>query len=387
MYMTRSFLPVGQGAFYVERFHNSGGHRDNIVVYDCGSTSKECVERAIKRAFASKRASGNRKVVIDALFISHLHYDHISGIEALLERCEVKRVYLPYTTEENRAVLKIVGVIAGMYKEDSFAARLIENPGATIRTVNDNVEICFVDEYDGETSRDNREDVAERWADKDGYSHITSGVNIASNPDILNLGGMWEYIPYNLKQRDGFEELIRILNATSGKDIVALWQSGGAGRARVKEAYKKIAEGGDLNVNTMTLYSGGSNDCAVAYCNCVCSYDLRCCRSIEWYWEPINGSCLYLGDYNADKHMQELEGAYKKQFVKRIGTIQVPHHGSAASFNIKLIDYGVCFIISAGKNNNYGHPAGEVVSHILHPRRLLHVVSECLSSWFEQAIV
>ena len=37
--MIRSFLPVGQGAFYTERFNNVDGPIN--VVYDCGSYTDE----------------------------------------------------------------------------------------------------------------------------------------------------------------------------------------------------------------------------------------------------------------------------------------------------------------------------------------------------------
>lgn len=36
--MLRSFLPVGQGAFYLERFETNDGRIN--VVYDCGSLTE-----------------------------------------------------------------------------------------------------------------------------------------------------------------------------------------------------------------------------------------------------------------------------------------------------------------------------------------------------------
>lgn len=37
--MFRSFLPVGQGAFYVERFFDANEQSKYNVVYDCGSST------------------------------------------------------------------------------------------------------------------------------------------------------------------------------------------------------------------------------------------------------------------------------------------------------------------------------------------------------------
>ena len=64
--MIRSFLPVGQGAFYTEQF-DCGVN----VVYDCGSsTSRSAIEKQIACTFESREK-------IQAVFISHLHEDHI----------------------------------------------------------------------------------------------------------------------------------------------------------------------------------------------------------------------------------------------------------------------------------------------------------------------
>ena len=62
--MIRSFLPVGQGAFYCEQFSVAGPEKINIV-YDCGSlTSVSFVEHQIKYNFQEDE-------VIHAVFLSH----------------------------------------------------------------------------------------------------------------------------------------------------------------------------------------------------------------------------------------------------------------------------------------------------------------------------
>ena len=67
--MHRIFVPVGQGAFYLEKFE-IGEEKFNIV-YDCG-TSTETVDIKSKiRSYFKKDEE------IDYVFISHLHKDHI----------------------------------------------------------------------------------------------------------------------------------------------------------------------------------------------------------------------------------------------------------------------------------------------------------------------
>ena len=70
---TRKFHPVGFGAFYTE-CHEFGGREINVV-YDCGTLKGETfIEGCIRKQFPKD------KTVIDILFISHFHKDHINGV-------------------------------------------------------------------------------------------------------------------------------------------------------------------------------------------------------------------------------------------------------------------------------------------------------------------
>ena len=102
--MIRSFLPVGQGAFYLESFKVFKEQPINIV-YDCGSLSKEQILKAeIHNTFQKKEN-------INAVFISHLHRDHINGLPYLLQYCNVKNIFLPLITEENRKWLLLKDLV------------------------------------------------------------------------------------------------------------------------------------------------------------------------------------------------------------------------------------------------------------------------------------
>ena len=73
MEVTRVFHPVGQGGFYTEAFDDN-----HMVVYDCGGTSHIDVERCIDSLFTEQKSPQ-----IEAVFISHLHEDHINGLQYL----------------------------------------------------------------------------------------------------------------------------------------------------------------------------------------------------------------------------------------------------------------------------------------------------------------
>lgn len=79
----RNIHPVGQGAFYSETLHRHGLNDDKYVVYDCGVLPMSSrLEEEIKN-FLPKGS------VIDVLFISHFHADHVNGLKLLAERYKI----------------------------------------------------------------------------------------------------------------------------------------------------------------------------------------------------------------------------------------------------------------------------------------------------------
>lgn len=98
--MIRTFHPVGQGAFYTEQFNNGF-----TIVYDCGSeTNISFVEKEIRNTFQQGDS-------IDAVFISHLHNDHINGLEFLLNYCNVSKIFLPLIAPADKILLQIENII------------------------------------------------------------------------------------------------------------------------------------------------------------------------------------------------------------------------------------------------------------------------------------
>lgn len=98
--MIRSFLPVGQGAFYLEQFKEFDDRKINVI-YDCGSlTSKKIVESEIK----SNLYEGEEILFV---FISHLDADHVNGLEFLLKYCNVKNIIFPLTSKQDRYLLSL----------------------------------------------------------------------------------------------------------------------------------------------------------------------------------------------------------------------------------------------------------------------------------------
>jgi len=84
------FHNVGQGLFYTGSLYDG----EYNFIYDCGSTRQSQVNSIVKNY--CKNLSKN---YVDFLAISHLHYDHLSGIDELRKHVSIRKVFLPYLFE------------------------------------------------------------------------------------------------------------------------------------------------------------------------------------------------------------------------------------------------------------------------------------------------
>ncbi len=94
MHVTMAQQPVGQGGLFEGRMEIDG----SVLrwLYDCGSNQTKSLRREIRNLGVGP---------IDIIFISHLHSDHINGINELLGRVPVSEVVLPYLKDIDRALL------------------------------------------------------------------------------------------------------------------------------------------------------------------------------------------------------------------------------------------------------------------------------------------
>ncbi len=330
----RTFYPVGQGAFYREEFKLSEDSKFTIV-YDCGSLTLN--QEEIKERIEDVFRKGHQ---IDILFISHFHADHINGIEALKEHCKIKKVVIPLIDdEEEKAILKVSNYIEA---KNSFE-EIIETPeqyfeGSII------IKIKPVDM--DSTPKD--EDPIE-------ISNIEKHTTLSSGKVLKNKEfgyPIWGFIPYNYKQNERKNEFIKKINFPLKKMTIDNIEEY---KDKLTKAYKAIK--GDLNGNSMALYSGPLNNYSFLY------YHFRpfCPYYLDSYRLQIG--CLYTGDINL-KNRGLIEDIKKRldRFSEFIGTLQVPHHGSRHNFEESILTVGniSCAIFSFGIRNDYGHPAYSV---------------------------
>ena len=100
MELTRVIHPIGQGGFYTETFKDDNDKEVFNVVYDCSSETGKPYEINSYLEKYYPNSTKHPKKKIDAVFISHLHNDHINGLKWLLVNTNVEYLFLPQLTEE-----------------------------------------------------------------------------------------------------------------------------------------------------------------------------------------------------------------------------------------------------------------------------------------------
>ncbi|MDE6182514.1 MAG: MBL fold metallo-hydrolase, partial [Eubacteriales bacterium] len=394
----RIFLPVGQGAFYLEKFEILG--KTINVIYDCGSIDKypyvknsAILEREIKKNFKKNEE-------IHAVFISHLHEDHINGIEYLLDHCKVKKIFFPLLTD-NKPIALLNYLINGTHNkyntesnERDFIYDFINDPKDALSKweYDKSIEVYGISPYKSENSDEDSD------TNSNTVQEIPSGTNVADK--VFSEEVFWEYIPYNFEYKDRNEELRELLNNDAklkellykddkiNKDIVEYlidsidknnWKDIEKRLKEILKDNKKI----NLysNTNSMTLYSGLNYKCKPFLI-----HDFLCSSYLSdaygfLYSSSIPTGCLYTGDYEGG--IRKLEKTYFNTYGEYIGILQIPHHGSKRNYRKtllkKLKNCKFC-IISFGENNNYHHPSGYVVDDIIKNRRIPLLVTEDITT-------
>lgn len=387
--VTRIFHPVGQGAFYSER-HDVDGQKFNII-YDCGSFNVRQGTKVVEEAF-------DENEIIDSLFISHFDFDHISLLQTLIRRCQMRKVVLPLLHEDVRLALSgyYHYSMARNHRIQTFAEKslqLLNDPQSLFkgeRASRDQVEFVFVRPYVESDAEDNQErrdqlDAAEEFANRQGRNRI---INSRSEYDAKRLSSFvdWMFLPYNMdyfnRNRDLVQNLIEWLkqNHYSLEDLNDEQFFDREHCKQLAGIYKSLK--GTINENSMLLFSGPlqqQNQCEVRVMCHAYSTGGWCYGC----WLDRSSGCLYSGDFNLK--LEALSKSYGPYF-DRIGTVQVPHHGSERSFDLNNFHArGMICPVSYGVNNQFGHPDQTVLNEIVGAGGCpIHVTNDRFSEFKEE---
>lgn len=118
MVLHRTFHPVGQGAFYTEVFSGEDGSRF-VMVYDCGTkTGANDMDETLDVQIDHFKQSLGPNPQIDLLFLSHFHYDHISGLDRLLPGVKLGYTIIPMLTMPILTLTRVENFL--QYKENAY---------------------------------------------------------------------------------------------------------------------------------------------------------------------------------------------------------------------------------------------------------------------------
>ena len=341
--MQRVFMPVGQGAFYIEKFNDGF-----TVVYDCGSYKNiSIVEENIKYSILDGK--------IDLIVISHYHEDHINGLEYLFKNFDIKRMLMPYLNLTEK-IESFIDADIQNNSNDFYKDFCIDPSKALKDNFGKSTEITFV--HPEESSQPNEVEIQNL------LKSIKSGDKITYN--VTNC--TWSYIPFNFqdtKRTEQFETFTKHLNLDTVENFKNYYKDQ-INKDEFIDIYAKVR--GDKNTNSLVLYSGTYSSIKTT------TYSRR--KSFS-FAQNISG-CLYLGDYDAKgvRKFNDLEKKYKS-YCKEISTIQIPHHGSKHNYNKKInFKPNIISVISAGINNKFKHPDNETLKNIAIQNGIVILVTE-----------
>lgn len=321
--------------------------------------------------------------VIDILFISHFDYDHISLIEDLKATVkEIRFVVMPLLHPNEKILLFNIFTALG----ENNLAILVNNPNRFFGGETRIISVQVYKEKEEKEINSEEEEVANiepfNLIGIEQNQEISSGTPIA-----IDNGSDWVFIPFNYEYKNRSKEF---LDNLKDDEIEKLKSSehifDSEFRNKIKTIYKKI--NGNINENSMFLYSGPPTKEDLTFqdlywknyiFNNFPCYIFSYSFSIE---EKVG--CLYTGDGNLS--LVDVKKIYEK-YWDLIGTIQIPHHGSLASFDNKILkDNKFICPISVGKDNPYGHPSIKVISEILSHKSYPIYVTEDIDSIFIEII-
>lgn len=348
----RTFHPIGQGAFYTENFITDDG-KSFTVVYDCGSETFG--EKKLTKIINQTFLQGD---VIDILFISHFHKDHISGVPQLVKRCTIKNVVIPLLNNDAKILANISNYIDYGHKDPM----LINRPESVFKPDTNIIRIKPIEE--GDEPNDNN---FLNFDDNPESQVVESGTRIHLSRNID-----WYYIPYNYEltaHRIAFESALNSFGLSlSDIDTIEKIERN---KVNIRKAYERVNS--DINDHSLILLSGDKkNDEAIIL------HSDKGCLWCDYQLSKGRG-CLYLGDIGLNqKDIVDNIKKHLKEFYSSISTIQIPHHGSIYSFNKDILGLSMKYgVLSYGRKNRYAHPSNTVVSSLtaenVYP---LHVTDE-----------
>lgn len=406
------FNSVGQGLFYTARV---GAFN---LVYDCGSLRKRRLSKAIQTFRESLATPVGGFEPLHALVLSHLDWDHVSGLDQLLgnlvsTRLPVQQVFLPYLPPIERLALS-----AWWGNSPDWYLEFLAQP-ETYFASKDVGSLIFMSRKEGGDQehappwarRDSRESTPSSGRDirvePTGVNQLDSPqsaeqlsppqgsplrVSFADDAGYWDVGGSWalrffvaspppsallEFESCVLSELNRDEDVDYLDNVRIRK-----WIQGGALRERLLPCYHLLA--GSLNSTTLVLYHGPVGDPpSIHQVRAFQGTDASNARTQTRTVKNPSAGFLLTGDFEPKNRRAFNEFmAHYRDYVPRTSGLLVPHHGSGVTWRREFATEfrGERFwYVSAGFGNQFKHPSGKVIEDILSSGGDLLMATDCWS--------
>ncbi len=417
------FHSVGQGLFHSADLHLDPARRTPFrYIVDCGADGSGQLRASIDGYLRSL----GRHRTLDLLFLSHMHKDHVSGLDRLLNGTErqkgvarVRQAILPYLYPWERACLLAIAQESEFFVDDppDWFIEFLKQPAKYLHDAGVD-EIVFVrggDEPDGDLdatriapipvspeSNIRERDVLEQPLE--GYPldqrreaeirHIEASIGGDEHGDYarfitsihpLQLGA-WVFIIFNKEMKpDKLQQL---------KEGFELWRRG----RKLEDILRKEAKVADLTVLYKTVCGQSRlNDSSLALFS---GYVVKRIDAAYVHFARTKGSqvvhsgfiqkkesgvdaigFLFTGDLPVNRVWCAFARKFGQSGVGRslINLVyQVPHHGSRHNWNTEQLSilHEPVYAISAGLKNGHHHPSPSVVADLVNANKSIARIHE-----------
>jgi hypothetical protein len=402
-----SFYKAGQGSFYGGRIWQHENNKVYTVVYDCGTSpfiagNSQSLNNEITY-FKYQPHFFTHNDEIELLFISHLDYDHVSGLKRLLTEFKVKNIILPYIEKQYRQFF-LVSVSDNNAPDNNLSIAdyisFIESPNTFIQNNSKESLMYFVTsngnsgiEYLGYDNDNQSENVYPRGTPNSEIEELNNQPNVfiyynnlqffiqrkweftthVKSVSKLAITNLQNWLKKKLKKKPTVNFTLDDL-----KDLVT---------NKRKEAHKCYTDCiGEINSHGLILLHGPirfDHLCGrICSANELNSYYNDYFYRRDFYDEHFrNGNQILLGTLLFGD--TSLKGENKIDFPKsfknklvNVHVLQVPHHGSSKNWDFdefEVLNIGdnidrwgnrVIAVCNFGYGNKYGHPSHEVLNDL-----------------------
>ena len=427
--------PVGQGFFHSAFLREEDCLRLSYV-YDCGAMAKyvDARNREIDKYHRITKFFGAGQ--LDLLFLSHVHADHVNGVERLLGSLDVDTIVLPLLNVIDRLIAySRTAVDDPASAQSDFYRDLIVDPASALSRFSPR-QILFVETGGEGGAPGGGEGPIDPWdggregtflkgaVGEHGPSWILVGqgqlrsMEVAPDssteakviPDTMAMmttaslaatssassfaGAAWLLAPYvdpiiESQRKRFIAALAKKLKLTAKRlepqlasadfvqDLVVNKVD------RLAAAYRMLSH--DLNVTSMSLYSGPAGALATGEQ-----------RKLEggiggFGWQSGYDRIAWLATGDAAlKHVKRRNDflAHYARLLDQVATLTLPHHGSEHNFHfdlLKVVKPLLC-VAAADSYSNWKHPGAHVTQAVCsHPALMQVVTSKKPSQVWERA--